>query len=315
MKEYSIFIPVAMVATGIIWILINNGTIPAGNLWALTRIWPVLLIGAGLGLIVRSFWAPARALVDLGVVGVAVLAIVFAPQLNWAGPNLSFGILGLGGASGSGHVVTQSREVQGFHAISISYPAEIVVSQGESEYVEIEAEDNLVDQLTTRVEDGKLIIENGERNWARRVTPTRGVRIHIAVKNLDTFDFSSAGKVTIESLTTDQLHIRMSGAGDLNLRNLQTQSLDCGLSGAGSVRADGKADTLKVQMSGMGSFSGDQLLSQQAKINISGAGSASVNATESLEASISGTGSINYHGNPSLIKHISGLGSINKSDQ
>jgi 4-hydroxy-2-oxoglutarate aldolase len=39
------------------------GRIPSENLWALARFWPFLLIAAGIGLILRSYWAPGRILI------------------------------------------------------------------------------------------------------------------------------------------------------------------------------------------------------------------------------------------------------------
>ena len=115
-ERHSLFFPLVLIAAGFIWILISMGRIPAENLWALARFWPFLLIGAGVGLILRSYWAPARMLVDMLVVGAAVLAIVFAPQLGWTTPQWGFGA-GFnitGGAVGSGKVVSQTREVSAF---------------------------------------------------------------------------------------------------------------------------------------------------------------------------------------------------------
>lgn len=312
MKKHSIFFPLVLISAGVLWILVNMGTIPADNLWALTRVWPVLLIGAGLGLIARSYWEPARLLIDVAVIAIAVLAIVFAAPLAWNTPAFGFGLLG-GGVAGSGDVVTRAREVTGFDAISISYPAEVTILQGESEFVEIEAEDNLVDQLSSDVRSRTLVIENGERNWARRVNPTRPVRITISVKNLKQFDFSSAGKVNIRQLTTESLKITVSGAGELVIEQLKAESLECRMSGAGSATATGSADELVLNISGVGSFDGSALSSQQVETRISGAGSATVSAAETLDAHISGTGSINYYGSPTVTKSISGVGSINQS--
>jgi hypothetical protein len=313
--QRSIFFPLLLIAAGVIWLLVSLGRIPSENLWALAHFWPFLLIAAGLGLMIRSFWAPARIILDVLVVGAAVLAIIFAPQLGWTGPtNWSFGIdnnFG-GGTPGSGKIVTETREVQDFLAISVSYPAEVLIQQGKVESVKIEAEDNLIGQLTTEMENGTLVIRNKEIDWNKRVSPTKPVRITVMVKNLRNLDFSSAGTIRVEKLATDELTVHISGAGSLTLDQLQTRKLDCRLSGAGSINASGAADELKLVISGVGSFEGAELFSQTADARISGAGSATVHPKNELSASISGTGSIRYFGTPNVSQHVSGLGSVNQ---
>ena len=53
----SIFGPLLLIAAGAIWLLIQSGNLASGNLWALTHIWPYLLIAAGIGLILRGISA------------------------------------------------------------------------------------------------------------------------------------------------------------------------------------------------------------------------------------------------------------------
>ena len=74
MKDRSIFWPLAMIAAGVLWILIGMGTIPRANLWALSHTLPYLLIVLGFGLILRAYWRSAGMLVSLLVVPGAMLA-------------------------------------------------------------------------------------------------------------------------------------------------------------------------------------------------------------------------------------------------
>ena len=162
MRQRSIFFPLALIATGSLWILISMGRIPSENLWALAHFWPVLLIAAGIGLILRAYWAPARIVMDVLVVGGAVLAILYAPQLGWNTPQWGFGMGTMyeGGAPGSGKIISQTREVSGFQTISLDYPADVTVQQGAAESVKLEGDDNLLPQLSIRVTDGILRITN-----------------------------------------------------------------------------------------------------------------------------------------------------------
>ena len=313
-QKRSLFGPLLLVAVGVIWLLVKSGTIPSGNLWALTHIWPFLLIAAGLGIILRPYWQYTSIILDVLIIGGVVLAILYAPQLGWTNPSMfsfmqnSEPFFGPG-ERGSGNVVTATRNAHDFRATEVDYPAQVFIKQGETESVKIEAEDNFLPGLKTEVRDGTLDIfyktENG-----KHVNPTKIVKITIVVKDLAEVNFSSAGELTIEDLETDKLDVSLTGAGNLKLVNILVQDLTINLSGAGSTTAVGTADDLDLDISGFGDFKGGDLHSKTARISISGAGSATVWVDSDLAAEVSGAGSVNYYGSASVTRNISGVGSV-----
>lgn len=311
----SIFGPLLLIATGAIWLLVKSGNLPAENIWALTHVWPFLLIAAGVGIILRPLWKFTGVVLDIIIIGGLVFAIVNAPKFGWASPSMGFvswdgneAYFGLG-EPGSGNVKSQTREVSDFHAIEIEYPAQITITQGKAAAVKIEAEDNVLPGLITQVKDGTLSIFYKSDN-DKPVKPTKVVKITIVVKNLDQVQFSSAGELTINGLKTDALDFSLNGAGKVVMNGITVKVLNLDLSGAGSLEATGTADALDVNISGFGSFEGADLHSKTAKINISGAGSATTWVDDELDASVSGAGSINYYGSASVSKNISGVGSV-----
>lgn len=83
-QQPSFFFPIALITAGIVWLLVNNGTIPVENLYRLAAFWPVLLIIAGIGLLFRRLWWPVNALI-WAAVAVLVLWLLtggagFLPQ-------------------------------------------------------------------------------------------------------------------------------------------------------------------------------------------------------------------------------------------
>ena len=314
-QKRSLFGPLLLIAAGVLWLLIKQGNVPSSNLWALTHIWPFLLIAAGAGLILRPYWSYTSIALDFLIIGGAVAAILSAPLMGWDTPPVGYVFSGnefyIGPTErGSGVMKSETREVQSFHAIEVSYPAEVFISQGATESVEIEADDNLLPGLQTRVRNGTLEIFY-EVDDGDAVRPTKPVRITIVVKDLDEVDFESAGTIELTGIETDTLSVSVSGAGDLQLDDIAVEDLSVNLSGAGSMHANGTADTLDVNISGFGDFNGKDMLSKNAHVNISGAGSASVRAEDQLDAQISGAGSIDYYGSPAVTKQVSGVGGIN----
>jgi hypothetical protein len=313
----SIFGPLLLIAAGVLWLLVKQGTVPASNLWALTHIWPFILIAAGVGLILRPYWSYVNIVLDIVIIGGAVAAILYAPQMGWdnapVGYTFSNNEIYVGPTEkGSGNVTTETRKVESFHAVEVSYPADVFITQGASESLKIEAEDNLLPGLQTRVRNGKLEIfykvEEG-----KAVRPTKPVIVTIVVKDLDAVDFESAGKLDITGIKTDALNVSVSGAGDLKLNKITVKDLVVNLSGAGSMSASGTADDLSLNISGFGSFNGKELRSKTADVSLSGAGSATIAVDDKLDAAISGAGSINYYGSPSVSKQVSGVGSVSQS--
>lgn len=316
-QKRSLFGPLVLIAAGSIWLLIQSGTIPSSNLWALTHIWPFLLIAAGIGLILRPFWAYSSILVDILIIGGVVMAIFFAPQMNWDRPSMMVSWNGDGepffgpGVRGSGNLTSERRDVEGFDSVRIDYPAQVLISQGNEESLEIEAEDNLLPGLQTEVRGSELRIyydsEDGEH-----VNPTKSVTITITVQELNSINFSSAGELIVNGLEANNLDVNLSGAGNVELNDIAVRGLDLNLSGAGSATASGSAEDLNLNISGFGDFNGEDLEGQTANVNISGAGSATVWVEEDLDATISGAGSINYYGSPDNVrKQINGVGGIN----
>lgn len=314
-KSFSLFGPILLIAAGVIWLLIQAGTIPSSNLWALTHIWPYLLIAAGVGLILKPYWKYASVLVDVIIIGGLVLAIVYAPKLGWNSPTM-FAFSENGepffgpGVSGSGNVVSEIRKVSGFDAISVEYPTQVSIKQGNTESLKIKAEDNLMPNLKTEVKNGTLEIFY-KKTGDKHVNPTKPVVITITVKDLTEVDFSSAGELMIDGLKTDNLDVSLTGAGNLELTEITVNKLAVNLSGAGGVTASGMADELDVNISGFGDFKGADLHVKTASVNISGAGGATVWVDSELEAEISGAGSVNYYGSPNVSKQVSGVGGVN----
>jgi putative autotransporter adhesin-like protein len=313
-RRRSLFWPLFLIAAGAIWLLVKAGTIPSANLWALAYIWPFVLIAAGVAIILRSYWRYATILLDVVIIGGAVLAIFYAPRLGWATPPLS--MINIDGPfigpseRGSGNVVSETRDVGNFHAIDVNYPAQVLVKQGTKESFKIEAEDNLLPDLKTQVQNGVLEISYN-RQSAKRVNPTKAVKITIVVKDLDKVEFTSAGELTVEKLATDSLDVSLSGAGNVELNDIQTKDLHVSLSGAGSMTASGTTDSLVMNISGFGDFKGGDLHAKNADVNISGAGSATVWVDEDLTAQISGAGSVSYYGSASVTRQVSGVGGVN----
>jgi len=217
-----------------------------------------------------------------------------------------------GGVPGSGKIQTEIRVPGAFEAITVEYPgAEITVEQGDKEVVEIEADDNLLPQLSTEVLSGTLTIKNAETDWKTTVNPSKPVKINIIMRDLSEIILSApVGDLKVNDLQTGTLKLVVSGGAQVRLNGIQVSVLDSMLSGAGDIQASGTADELKVVLSGLGDFNAAELQSNKADIELSGMGGATVRVEDDLAATITGAGSIQYFGNPHVEQTINGAGSV-----
>jgi hypothetical protein len=262
-QKRSLFGPLLLIAAGVIWLLIRAGTISSSNLWALTYIWPFLLIAAGIGIILRPYWAYTSILMDVLIIGGIVLSILYAPQLGWNQPSGMFTYtfaqdgddFYVGpGEKGSGNMVTETREVSGFNSIQVDYPARVLISQGSTETLKVETDDNVLPGLKTEVKGKELRIYYKSPD-GKHVNPTKMPVITITVKELSDLNYSSAGESTVDGLKSEDLSVSLSGAGNVKLNDLTVGNLSINVSGAGSTTASGTADDLSVNISGFGGFS------------------------------------------------------------
>jgi hypothetical protein len=188
---------------------------------------------------------------------------------------------------GSGNVVTESRPVSGFSRVELAGTGNIIITQGDTESLIVEAEDNLLPYLTTEVRGERLILDQPD---------------NVTLENTEPIIFH----VTL----IDLAEVGVSGTGSIASDNLDVESLSAYLSGTGTITLAGNVDQQTINLSGSGNYQGSDLLSREALITIAGTGNALVNSTDILNATISGTGFVQYLGSPQVTENISGVGGV-----
>lgn len=235
----------------------------------------------------------------------AILALALFALPACTGINISV-------TRGSGNVITESRPVSNLSAVVLAGIGELSITQDGTESLTIEADDNLMPLLTTKVENGTLTIGFDSNRRAFTLNPTRPIKYNLHVKNLNAIQLVGVGNVSAPSLKTDALDISSSGAGNLNLAQVDTKTVNVSMSGAGNVSLNGQAEIQTASLTGLGSYTAGDLKTNSATITISGAGSATVWAAQTLNVALGGIGSVRYYGSPLVTQQISGIGTIQR---
>ena len=199
------------------------------------------------------------------------------------------GTVPFGGLRGSGDLITETRDVSGFDEIVVLGSGKVLVDVTGTESLEIEAEDNLIEFLTTEVVGGRLELgfESGQA-----LSPRRDITYTITASQLN--------GVTIR------------GSGDIDASSIDTAAFTVEVSGSGNVTPVGTSDHLKVTISGSGRLNGTDLEATTGEVRVSGSGNVTVNVTDDLDIRVSGSGDVKYIGDPSLSTNISGSGDISQ---
>lgn len=228
---------------------------------------------------------------------IVCLAILSAPSLTFA-------------QKGNGNVVTQERTVASFNAIEAGSAVNVFLSQGSSQSVKVEIDENLLDRFETEVKNGILSINVDGVNNATKMNAyvtaatLRQIEANGAAtitgqtpiaSDIFAFEGTGASNATFEIKAKD-LMIHVSGAAKANI-NAVVDAIKSEVSGAAVLTMAGLATTHDLEVSGAGNVKAMELVTDNTNAEVSGAGYAKVMAKQQLRTDVSGAGHISYFDN------------------
>lgn len=212
---------------------------------------------------------------------------------------------------GSGNIITEKRSVGNFRAIAAGSAFEVELKSGPVTSVEVEADDNLMKYIDTRVSGDKLTIE-----FKKSFTINNShLKVYITAPEVNRIKSSGAADIKVIDLlkSADKISLETSGAGHIEA-TVDAPEIETEVSGAGDIDVKGRTRTLTAKSSGAGSIKAKELLSENVVAKTSGAGNIHVYSSVSLKASASGAGNVFYSGSGNVESNVSGAGNVKKED-
>ncbi len=209
---------------------------------------------------------------------------------------------------GNGVLTTQTLEIDAFDKVDLRRHADIFITQGPTQTVTIEAEENLMDLITTEVVGGEWKID-----FQKTVKEYLRMTITITVPNISSIKLidGSGGDVYLQNvIVANKLHVEMSGDGTINGEVNISDSLKTTLEGSGNITLAGTAANHMVNSSGAGGIATHGLVANTGTATVSGAGDVQVNYTGVWNATISGSGNIRYKGTAPATVDTTGTGAV-----
>ena len=197
------------------------------------------------------------------------------------------------------------RDVRDFQEVSLEGVGTLLIEQGETESLTIEAEPRVLQRIATEVRNGRLTIRP-DRSFETR----EPITYFLTIRELTGIELAGAGRVEAAQLSADQLRINGSGAGAVIIDSLTANSLDVTASGNVQAELAGAVDSQTVEVSDAASYAAADLSSRLASVTASGASQVTVNVSESLDARVSGAARVEYIGDPAVTEDVSAAGSL-----
>ncbi|UOQ98371.1 DUF2807 domain-containing protein [Hymenobacter sp. 5317J-9] len=193
--------------------------------------------------------------------------------------------------------VKQPRQVGSFDAVSSSGGIDVVLTQGSTASVLVEASDEAQAHLVTKVEGGMLKIgwENGF-SWKNLLSNNRKANVYITCPRLTGLSLSGGADANGRStFSADHFKISASGGSDVKL-SLTAKTLTCSASGGSDVDLSGRVDQQTVEVSGGSDYNSYGLQSSKATVRASGGSDVELTVDGELAASASGGSDVRYKG-------------------
>lgn len=216
----------------------------------------------------------------LAVVLILVVAVVVLLARDQGTTTISVGVLG------SGVAASQTRPLPAFRGIDLAGSNTLTIHVGSKQSVNVQADDNLIDVVTTVVAGGTLFVDNVGSFTTK--TP-----MHV--------------EITVPALRS----VSLTGSGTIDVTGIDSRTFIADLKGSGVITAAGTTDRLDARLGGSGDCRLEQLKARDATARLAGSGRLVVSAAHSLDASVAGTGVIAYTGKPTRVTTtVTGTGTI-----
>jgi hypothetical protein len=193
----------------------------------------------------------------------------------------------------------ETRQVSGFHGISVTSGIDLYLTQKNTEEVVVEAKSDDIDKIITEVEGGILKIYIKQKSWMNWNWNSDPLKVYVSFKTLDRLDASAGSDVESESvLKLDKLKLDASSGSDVDLE-LEANELNVDSSSGSDIKLKGKSVFLDVSASSGSDIDAGNLEAKKCRASTSSGSDIRINVSEELDANANSGGDISYSGNPS----------------
>lgn len=210
---------------------------------------------------------------------------------------------------GSGKVVTEKRNLSNFDKVTVANGLECEIVQSDNFEVIVEADDNLIQDIKTKVENNTLVIYSEYNSYINVTSKKVTVRLP-KVLSLETS--SGASLKSINVLTGEDIKIKSSSGSSIEAE-VESDKVTLEATSGSDQQLTGKALKLYSASSSGSHIDADELLANEVYAQSSSGSSTTVNPILLLDGKASSGSSITYTKTPKEVRvEESSGGSVSK---
>ncbi len=209
--------------------------------------------------------------------------------------------------SAAGNTTTKTIVLTDFSNVIFYEGIELEIKQGSENSLQIYYGKNLIDNVSTTIENGLLSIHNSYCNLIRDVEPAKIVLTAIdisEIRNASQFSVFSNEIIRFNSLTliSENHNDNYVNVGDFNLL-IENQNLNIISNNVSNFKITGSTENLFVGFyAGEGKFKGENLIAQNVDIFHRGINELIVHPTQQITGEIRSTGNVISVNKPPIIE-------------
>ena len=213
--------------------------------------------------------------------------------------------------TGSGNIVTETRNTGSFDAISVGGSFDVEVKMGDAVSVVVEADDNIIKYIETKVSGNTLKIRTEDLHSYSDVH----MKVYVTVLSLKAISASASAEVTGENIlkSSDKLTFKASSSSNINAE-VDAPEIETDANSSATITLSGRTKEHKSEASSSANVEAFRLLSENTIANVSSSANIEVHASVTLNAKASSSGSIEYKGAATVTKSENSSGSVSKKD-
>lgn len=213
------------------------------------------------------------------------------------------------GVEGSGNVITEKRTInENFDKIAASTGVTVIVEQGSPTDIEVETDDNLMQYVITKVENGTLIVKI-EGN----INTMSSIDVRVRMSSIAGLESTSGSRITSKNtLKGSTIAVKSSSGSEIDAI-LEYENVSCESSSGSTITVAGKALKLETASSSGSEIDADELAANDVFSQSSSGSSTTVKPILKLDAKASSGSSIDYVQTPKTItKEETSGGTVDK---
>lgn len=212
--------------------------------------------------------------------------------------------------SGKGSSVSEQRTITNFQKLDLCIAADVEIIYDSISHVEINAQQNIIDLIETKVKQSTLNIKLKNLTSIRRHNP---ISIKVYTPNISDVYVNGSGSVTCSNFADiERLDLSVNGSGKITMNTNVLEHTGASINGSGDIYLTSNKVCRygNFDISGSGKIMAFPFHINEIDASISGSGTMEIFCTERLKGDISGSGKIYYKGNCQTDVKISGSGKI-----